>query len=117
MLGSPAGARAVGIALVVHGFSVIAVWSLARGQGFEVSVLDAAVLFALMVGVSLVPITISGWGLRELAVTTFLQTHGVASEKALFLSVSFGLILLIAALPGAIVWALYTPGRTMVENW
>jgi hypothetical protein len=49
-------------------------------------------------------------------VTTLLQSHGVAAEKALFFSVSFGLVLVLAALPGAVVWAVYTPGRTAFGN-
>ena len=56
---------------------------------------DAAVLFLVMVGVTLVPISISGWGLRELAVVSLLGHHGVSPEKALLFSVCFGLTLAI----------------------
>ena len=37
---------------------------------------EAAVLFAIVLGVALVPISISGWGVRELAVVTLLGRHG-----------------------------------------
>jgi glycosyltransferase 2 family protein len=59
----------------------------------------------------LIPVSIGGWGVRELAVTSLLGSHGVPLERALFFSVCFGLTLLIAALPGAIVWAAYSPSR------
>ena len=53
---------------------------------------DAAVLFTVMVGVQLVPISISGWGLRELAVISLLGNYGIAPGRALLLSVCFGLV-------------------------
>ena len=71
---------------------------------------DAAVLFTVMVGVGLVPISISGWGLREIAVISLLGHYGIAPEKALLFSVCFGLALAIGSLPGALVWLLYPFG-------
>jgi hypothetical protein len=68
---------------------------------------DVALLFVVMTGVALVPATINGWGLREIAVVGLLARYGVAPEQALVLSVCFGLTLAIGSLPGAIVWLLY----------
>jgi hypothetical protein len=42
-------------------------------------------------GVALVPISISGCGLRELAAISLLGHHGIAPEKALLFSVSSAL--------------------------
>jgi hypothetical protein len=69
---------------------------------------DAAVLFTVMIGVALVPISIGGWGLRELAVIALLGNHGVAPERALLFSVCFGLTLAVGSLPGAVAWLLYS---------
>ena len=112
LLRRSAGRKIITIAVVVHVFSIIAVWSLGHAQGFDLSVIDSAVLFAVMVGVSLVPITIGGWGLRELAMTSLLQLNGVSSERALLFSVSFGLVVFAASSVGAVVWAFYSPERT-----
>jgi hypothetical protein len=60
-----------------------------------------------MIGVVLVPISIGGWGLRELAVISLLAGYRVAPEKALLFSVCFGLALALGSLPGAAVWLLY----------
>jgi hypothetical protein len=75
------------------------------------SLLDAAALFVTMAGIAIVPITVGGWGLRELAVTALLQSHGVPLDRALFFSVSFGLVVLLASSVGAVVWAFYSPQR------
>ena len=64
-----------------------------------------------MVGVALVPISVGGWGLRELAVVSLLSDHGVAPERALLFSVCFGLVSLVGSLPGAFIWPFYSLGR------
>jgi len=53
-----------------------------------------------MIGVVIVPISIGGWGLRELAVISLLAGYGVAPERALLFSVCFGLALALGSLPG-----------------
>jgi uncharacterized membrane protein YbhN (UPF0104 family) len=105
------GARVVAIAVLVHLLSIAAIWSLGQAQGFGLSAIDAAALFAVIGGIALIPITVGGWGLRELAITALLQPHGVPLDRALFFSVSFGLVVLLASSVGAIVWAIYSPRR------
>jgi hypothetical protein len=70
-------------------------------------IVDCAVLFMVMIGVALVPISVGGWGLRELAVVSLLGAYGLAPERALIFSVCFGLIGVAGVLPGLIVWVLY----------
>ena len=78
---------------------------------------DAALLFTVMIGVVLVPISIGGWGLRELAVISLLATYGVAPERALLFSVCFGLALAVGSLPGALAWLLYPfPAKRSAER-
>jgi uncharacterized membrane protein YbhN (UPF0104 family) len=113
LAGSWRSLRICGLALAVHLLTILSVCLLGRAHGLALSTVDAAVLFTIMVGISVLPISIGGWGLREVAVMLLLQSHGIASEQALFFSVSFGLILIVASLPGAIVWAYYEPARDM----
>jgi hypothetical protein len=96
------------IGCLIHSLTIVALWSLGRAQGLMLPVADAAVLFIVMVGVALVPISISGWGLRELAVVSILGANGVAPERALLFSICFGLTLAAASLPGALAWLLYS---------
>lgn len=101
----------IGIAFVVHFLSIADIWCLGRAFSMGLSTLDATVLFTLMVAIALIPVTINGWGLREVAVMTFLGGHGVPSQRALLFSVSFGMTLAAAALPGAFAVLLYSPMR------
>jgi uncharacterized membrane protein YbhN (UPF0104 family) len=96
------------IGALVHALTIVIVWALGRAQGLALPVADAAVLFTVMIGVAIVPISISGWGLRELAVVSLLGNLGVAPEKALLFSICFGIALAAGSLPGALVWLVYS---------
>ena len=94
----------LGIGCMIHALTIAAVWSLGQAQGLPLSPADAAVLFAVMVGVALVPFTVGGWGLRELAVVSLFGNHGLTPERALVFSMYFGLTSILASLPGALAW-------------
>jgi len=114
----PHGPMIVGIGSLIYALTIVVVWSLGRAQGLSFPLTDAAVLLIFMVGVTLVPISIGGWGLRELAVVSLLGNYGVPPEKALLFSVCFGLTLAIGSLPGAVAWLVYSfaPARHSAEH-
>jgi hypothetical protein len=96
-----------GAAALIHVLTILVIWLVGRAQGLALPVFDCAVLFTVMVGVALAPISVGGWGLRELAVVSLLSAHGLAPERALIFSVCFGLVAVIGVLPGLVVWLLY----------
>jgi hypothetical protein len=99
----------LGAATAIHFMTILAIMVLAGAQGHVLSFGDASVLFAMIVLLSFLPISISGWGVREVAVTAFLQSYGMSQAQGLFFSVCFGIFLIAASLPGAIVYAAYSP--------
>src|SRR6185312_21545 len=113
----PHGPMILGIGCLVHILTIVVIWSLGRAQGMLLPVSDAAILFTVMISVALVPISIGGWGLREVAVISLLGNHGVPPERALLFSVCFGLALAVGSLPGALAWLLYSfaPSRRSAE--
>jgi glycosyltransferase 2 family protein len=116
LLGSK-GLVILSIGCLIHVFTIVVVWSVGRAQGLALPLPDAALLFTVMIGVVLVPISIGGWGLRELAVISLLATYGVAPERALLFSVCFGLALAVGSLPGALAWLLYPfPAQRSAER-
>jgi glycosyltransferase 2 family protein len=94
----------LGTGCLIHTLTIAAVWSLGQAQGLPLSPADAAVLFAVIVGVALVPFTVGGWGLRELAMVSMFGNHGLTPERALVFSMYFGLTSILASLPGALAW-------------
>jgi len=108
---SPAAIFIVGIAFIVHGLSIVGIWSIGRTFSMSLGLVEAATLFTLMVAIGVIPVSVSGWGLREVAVTAFLNAHGVPEQRALLFSICFGLTLVIAALPGALILMFYSPAE------
>jgi uncharacterized membrane protein YbhN (UPF0104 family) len=92
----------------VHACTILIIWLLGQAQGLALPAFDAAVLFVVMVGIALIPISVGGWGLREVAVVAVMGDYGLAPERALLFSLCFGLVLAAGALPGALVWLLFS---------
>ncbi len=84
-------------------FIVFAVifWSLQ----IEIYFLEVAAGVALLKLVLALPISIAGWGLREMTMVTIFQSHQIATEKMMAISLIYGFLLLIFALPGALIFA------------
>lgn len=81
-----------GIQVLIMAFDIPLTWA----QG-------AAILPAVMM-LSSLPISFAGWGLREGAMIIALGAYGVPAEKALALSLIYGILHLISAIPGLVLW-------------
>ena len=97
-------------AIIIHLITVAACYVLATGLDARLSALDAFVLVPLVILSSAIPISIGGWGVREGAMVAALSLAGIASDKALAISVLLGLGGLIVGLFGGLVW-LVAPER------
>jgi uncharacterized membrane protein YbhN (UPF0104 family) len=88
----------------IAGFAVIFI-ILAAGMHLSVSSLQITLYMPLIFFVSALPIFYLGWGAREAAVIATLGTGGsMTSGEAVALSVTFGIVVFLASLPGAIFW-------------
>lgn len=94
----------MGISLAGHVNMALLVWLLGVGLNAPLSVLDCLALVPPVVLVATLPISIAGWGAREVAMITVLGLVGVPSAEATALSVLFGLSGLLMALPGGVFW-------------
>jgi uncharacterized membrane protein YbhN (UPF0104 family) len=80
----------------------VAVWILARGLDISISLIQVMGAMALTYLVSLLPISINGYGIREIAVTALYMQIGATLEQASTLAVVTRFVLLIETLPGAL---------------
>lgn len=110
LLESERRALLFGSALLIHLVTAAACYALARGVGAQLSVADAGVLIPPVVLLTAVPISISGWGVREGAMVACLGLAGVPSEEALSVSLLLGAISVIIGLIGGAIW-LASPER------
>ncbi|QDF38732.1 lysylphosphatidylglycerol synthase transmembrane domain-containing protein [Bradyrhizobium symbiodeficiens] len=110
LLQSERRALLFGSALLIHVVTAAACFALARGVGAQLSVVDAGILIPPVVLLTAVPISISGWGVREGAMVACLGLAGVPSEEALSVSLLLGAISVIIGLVGGAIW-LASPER------
>ena len=92
---------------------VLASLATALGLGIPVATLFALTPAALLV--AMVPMSIGGWGVRELTFVYFLGTAGVSAEAALSLSVAFGLLRIFVGAIGGATWAILSEDHFRVE--
>jgi uncharacterized membrane protein YbhN (UPF0104 family) len=72
----------------------------ARAVGVVLPPVVIVSLVPLILFTMLIPFTISGWGAREGAATVLLPLAGASAAQGLAASVAFGLVLMVAVLPG-----------------
>ncbi|HXP98147.1 MAG TPA: lysylphosphatidylglycerol synthase transmembrane domain-containing protein [Telmatospirillum sp.] len=84
----------------------LVVYVLAIGLNIDVSVTDCLVLVPPVVLVATLPISMAGWGPREMAMITAFGFIGVSKEHATALSVLFGAVSILISLPGGVFWLL-----------
>jgi hypothetical protein len=95
------------VAILGHVNLSVLAWTLAVGLAAPVSLLDCLVLVPPVVLVATLPISVAGWGAREVAMITVFGLIGVPVAQATALSVLFGLSGLLIALPGGFFWLLW----------
>lgn len=83
---------------------VFSVAILAKDIGIMIDFKIFLFVIPLITILSVMPISFAGWGVREGLMVLFLGFFGVPSEQSLILSILFGVINLIAAIPGALMF-------------
>lgn len=83
----------------------------ARAVGVELPLAATAALVPLILVTMLVPISISGWGLREGAAAALLPIAGATASGGFASSVAFGLTFMAAILPGFLLLSLLPAAR------
>ena len=103
-------AAAMALSLAMQLCIASAVGVLSVGLGLHANPLLVALLFQPVTLITLLPVTMAGWGIREGALVAVLAAVGVPTSDALALSLCFGAIVLFASLPG---WLFLAAGKVM----
>ena len=100
------GFGVMGLAFLNQVLIVVMTISLAYGLGIQANFLEFLILIPPVTFISVLPISLAGWGVREGTMIALLGTVGIGSGEALALSVAFGFVILVGSLPGGLVWLL-----------
>jgi len=96
------------IALSFAGIALysLSIYFLARGLGITVTTDDCLVLVPLTMLVTVLPITVGGWVLREGATVFVFGAVGAAPDAALAWSITTGVVVMAVAVVGGLLWLL-----------
>ncbi len=92
-------------AVLAHGCFCLCAILLAHGIGVELTLADSVVLIPPVLLLMMLPISIGGWGVREVSMVGMLALVNIPKEAALTISVQLGILIIIATLPGAWCYA------------
>jgi uncharacterized membrane protein YbhN (UPF0104 family) len=92
------------LAATTHVLNILVFWMLGQSLGLTVAFDQWFIVVPTVLLISMLPISIGGWGVREGAMVVALRGFGIPTEEALLPSILFGLCAVTATLPGAIFW-------------
>ena len=100
----PALTGQLGLSVLIHLFSMGTFFSLGQGVGLDFSAQVYLVMVPPVILLTLLPVSLAGWGLREGAMVAFFLLIGAEKFKVVTLSLLYGFTAALASLPGLVVW-------------
>lgn len=89
---------------------------IASALGSNLPLVDCLVLLPPVFFMSMLPISVSGWGIREGTTIVALGIAGVPAPEALAISVAYGVSLILISLPGGVLWLFFARKRPVATR-
>ena len=99
----PAFSSQIGLSLLIHLLSLATFFFLGQGVGLNFPAHVYFVMVPPVILLTLLPISLAGWGVREGAMVAFFLLINAEKSQVLTFSLLYGLVVLAASLPGVIV--------------
>jgi glycosyltransferase 2 family protein len=97
-------AALLGLSAITMGLTILAFMLVADSLGVDLPFGSWAVVVPPVSLIQLVPVSLAGWGVRELGFVVVLAGFGIPAEAALATSLLVGLCLIAVGLPGGLLW-------------
>lgn len=94
----------LGLSIIAVGLAVLAYMLVGDSLGVLLSPTTWLFVVPPISLIQLLPISLAGWGIRELGMVVILAGFGVPAETALATSILMGLALVAVGLPGGLIW-------------
>lgn len=94
----------IGLSVMIHFLSILSIFEIARSLGLSLPLTTFLVVVPPVFLLTILPISLAGWGIRETAMVGIFMLIGAPKEEVLSISIMYGVMLIIASLPGLIVW-------------
>ncbi len=116
LLGSRQGLGLVLFSVLIHILSIVVVGMLSSALSIKVDWIALTIIVPITTLLITIPLSIAGWGVREGVMVVGLGYVGIAPEEALALSILYGLLTLVVALPGVLAWLTDPAVRSLKVN-
>jgi uncharacterized protein (TIRG00374 family) len=94
----------LGLSILTHLLAMTAFFMIGRGVGLDFSLQVYLVLVPPVILLTILPISLAGWGVREGAMVGFFLLVGADKSRVLTFSILYGLVALVASLPGLVIY-------------
>jgi glycosyltransferase 2 family protein len=91
-------------ALLAAACGALAAYCVSLSLGIDVGLTAMIAIMSFVAFATALPISLAGWGVREVSLVSLLSLLGIDREAALILSVEFGIINTLMSLPGGLIW-------------
>ncbi len=98
----------LGLSILIHVFTILAILILLGAVTTELNLVLCAALIPVIMLMSMVPVSIAGWGVRESIMIYGLGLAKVPADAALIASILVGLSLAAVGLLGGLIWLTQT---------
>ena len=94
------------LSLIIHLVSMITVYLVGQSVGLEYGLLVFLVMVPPVILLTIIPISLAGWGVREGGMIGLFVLIGADKTMVLAMSLLYGIILLLASIPGMYLFLL-----------
>jgi len=94
----------IAISVGVHLLTILTMYALADSINMDVSFQVFLIAVPPVFLLTIIPISLAGWGIREGAMIGIFTLVGADETKILAMSILYGLLLIISSLPGSYYW-------------
>ena len=92
------------LSILVHLMSVTAAWGTAKALAVPLDFAHALFLVPPIILISMIPISIAGWGVRENAMVVAFAYAGLPESDGLVVSLLFGAAFFVVGAIGGLIW-------------
>jgi uncharacterized membrane protein YbhN (UPF0104 family) len=102
----PRGLMILALSLLIHFLSAVVAWSVARSIEAPVSFFQLLELVPPVILITMIPISIAGWGVREATMGLAFGYAGLMVSDGVNVSLLFGVVTFFVGALGGLVWVL-----------
>jgi hypothetical protein len=94
----------ISLSVIIHFLSILALYELSLSIGMTLPLGVFLVAVPPVFLLTIIPISLAGWGVRESAMVGIFLLIGASKELILSVSILYGVMLIVASLPGLFIW-------------